>query len=246
MLLGIICNRKKHLVDELQSVTYMYLEGVAEYMNVQPVLIPAPMANGTFDAAPIIDRIDGILMTGSSSNVHPSRYGHEETEAHKPFDLARDEAAFQLFDMALQRDLPLLAICRGFQELNVACGGTLNPTVHEVEGRIDHRMPESDDKDVKFGVQHRVNFTKGGYLNGLFCAESAAVNSLHWQAIDRLGDDLQIEAQAEDGTVEAVKHNTASYCVGVQWHPEYQAGENIISAPLFADFERAMKAYTNG
>jgi putative glutamine amidotransferase len=80
----------------------------------------------------------------------------------------------------------------------------------------------------------------------LFGAESAAVNSLHWQAVDRLGDNLQIEAQAEDGTVEAVKHNTASYCVGVQWHPEYQAGENIISAPLFADFERAMKAYANG
>ena len=246
MLLGIICNRKKHLVDELQSVTHMYLEGVAAHMSVQPVLIPSPMANGTFHAAPILDRIDGILMTGSTSNVHPSRYGMSETEAHKPFDMARDEAAFQLFAQAIERDMPLLAICRGFQELNVACGGTLNPTVHELEGRLDHRMPESEEKDVKFGVQHRVDFTAGGYLHTLLGAESAAVNSLHWQAVDRLGDNLSVEARAEDGTIEAVKHDKASYCVGVQWHPEYQAGENIISAPLFGDFERAMKAYANG
>jgi putative glutamine amidotransferase len=246
VLLGIICNRKKHLVDELQSVTHMYLKGVAEHMNVQPVLIPAPMKNGRFQPAPIMDRLDGILMTGSTSNVHPSRYRHEETEAHKPFDLARDDAAFQLFDIAIERDMPLLAICRGFQELNVACGGTLTPTVHEIDGRIDHRMPESDDVDVKFGVQHRVNFTQGGYLHGLLGAQDAAVNSLHWQAVDRLGDKLAIEAQAEDGTVEAVKHTEAEFCVGVQWHPEYQAGENIISAPLFGDFERAMKAYANG
>lgn len=246
MLLGIICNRKKHLVDELQSVTHMYLEGVAEHMSVQPVLIPCPMENGTFNAAPILDRVDGLLMTGSTSNVHPSRYGMAETEAHKPFDLARDEAAFQLFDMAIERDMPLLAICRGFQELNVACGGTLNPTVHELAERLDHRMPESDDKDVKFGVQHRVNFTKDGYLHQLLSVENAAVNSLHWQAVERLGDNLSVEASAEDGTIEAIKHVAARYCVGVQWHPEYQAGENIISAALFADFERAMRDYANG
>lgn len=246
MLLGIICNRKKHLVDELQSVTHMYLEGVAEHMSVQPVLIPCPMANGAINAAPILDRVDGILMTGSTSNVHPSRYGMDETEAHKPFDLARDAAAFQLFDMAIERDMPLLAICRGFQELNVACGGTLNPTVHEVAGRLDHRMPESEDKDVKFNVQHRVNFSKDGYLHQLLGVEDAAVNSLHWQAVERLGDNLSVEATAEDGTIEAIKHVQATYCVGVQWHPEYQAGENIISAPLFADFERAMRDYANG
>lgn len=246
MLLGIICNRKKHLVDTLQAVTHMYLEGVAEHMTVQPVLIPAAMENGEFQAVPILDRIDGILLTGNTSNVHPSRYGMEETEAHKPFDLARDDIAMQLIDGALQRDMPLLAICRGYQELNVACGGTLHPTVHEIDGRIDHRMPESDDTDVKFGVRHRVDFAEDGYLHHLLGVKSAAVNSLHWQAVDTLGDNLNIEAQAEDGTIEAIKHNRASYCVGVQWHPEYQAGENIISAPLFADFERAMKAYANG
>ncbi len=246
MLLGIICNRKKHLVDELQSVTHMYLEGVAEHMNVQPVLIPCPMENGSFDAAPILERVDGILMTGSSSNVHPSRYGMEETEAHQPFDLARDEAAFQTISQSLARDIPLLAICRGFQELNVACGGSLNPTVHKVEGRLDHRMPTSDDKDVKFGIQHAVNFSDNGYFHKLLNVESAQVNSLHWQAIDRLGDNLSVEATAEDGTIEGIRHTLAAYCVGVQWHPEYQAGENIISSALFADFERAMEAYANG
>lgn len=246
MLLGIICNRKKHLVDVLQSVTHMYLEGIARHMSVQPVLIPAAMENGTFQVDPILDRIDGVLMTGNTSNVHPSRYGMAETDAHKPFDAARDDAALKLIEKSIERDMPLLAICRGYQELNVACGGTLHPTVHEIDGRIDHRMPESDDTDVKFGVQHRVDFKKDGYFHRLLGIESAAVNSLHWQAVDRLGDNLTVEAHAEDGTIEAIKHNTASYCVGVQWHPEYQAGENIISQRLFADFERAMKEYANG
>ena len=242
MLLGIICNRKKHIVDELQSVTHMYLEGVAEYMNVQPVLIPSPMSNGRFDAAPILDRVDGILVPGSTSNVHPSRYDMAETEAHKPFDTARDEAAFQTIGQAIVRDIPVLAICRGFQELNVICGGSLNPTVHELDGRLDHRMPESEEKDEKFGVQHRVDFTPDGYFHDLLGVDIAQVNSLHWQAVDRLGDNLSVEATAEDGTIEGIRHTSASYCVGVQWHPEYQAGENIISKPLFADFERAMRA----
>lgn len=246
MLLGIICNRKKHLVDTLQAVTHMYLEGVAQYMNVQPVLIPAAMPNGAFQVDAVLDRIDGILMTGNTSNVHPSRYGMPETDAHKPFDEARDDAALQLIEKSIERDLPLLAICRGYQELNVACGGTLHPTVHEIEGRIDHRMPESEDTDEKFGVQHRVDFTANGYFHKLLGVESAAVNSLHWQAVDRLGDNLNVEARAEDGTIEGIKHKTARYCVGVQWHPEYQAGENIISEPLFADFERAMKDYAHG
>lgn len=246
MLLGVICNRKKHLVDELQSVTHMYLEGVARYMSVQPVLIPSPMSNGGYQPDLILDRVDGILMPGSTSNVHPSRYGMEETQAHHPFDPARDEVALTTLTKALARDLPVLAICRGFQELNVACGGTLNPTVHEVDGRLDHRMPESDETDVKFGVQHRVSFPKDGYFHSLLGAQETAVNSLHWQAVERLGDNLSVEAEAEDGTIEAVRHTKASYCIGVQWHPEYQAGENIISAPLFADFERAMRAYADG
>ena len=183
MLLGIICNRKKHLVDMLQSVTHMYLEGVARYMGVQPVLIPAAMENGSFQVDAVIDRIDGVLLTGNTSNVHPDRYGMQETEAHKPFDLARDDAAMQLIDKALDRDMPLLAICRGYQELNVACGGTLHPTVHEIDGRIDHRMPESEVTDEKFGVQHRVDFAADGYFHKLLGVESAAVNSLHWQAV---------------------------------------------------------------
>ena len=107
-------------------------------------------------------------------------------------------------------------------------------------------MPESEEKDVKFGTQHRVDFNDGGYLQKLLNVNSAQVNSLHWQAVDRLGDNLSVEATAEDGTIEAIRHTEATYCVGVQWHPEYQAGENIVSAPLFADFERAMKAHANG
>lgn len=238
MLLGIICNEKFHEIDRLQAVNQLYLEAVATYMNVQPVLIPIDSAPQTDT---LLSRLDGLLMTGNRSNVHPSHFGVAPDSSFEPYDENRDAAAFALIKGALAADLPLLAICRGFQELNVVLGGTLMTNVHKMDGKLSHRTPKGDTHDTRFEARHDVRFVEGGYFNKLLGTQTAITNSLHWQAVERLADDLVLDATAEDGIIEAATHKTASYCVGVQWHPEYQHGENEISAKLFGDFERAMR-----
>lgn len=238
MLLGIICNEKTHEIDTLQAVNQLYLTAVAQHMNVQPVLVPI---DGSLKADTLLARLDGLLITGNRTNVHPSHYGVADAPEYEPYDANRDATAFSLIEGALARDLPLLAICRGFQELNVVLGGSLMTDVHKMDGKLSHRTPKGDTHDTRFEARHHVQFVENGYFNKLLDTQAATINSLHWQAVDRLADDLVLDATAEDGIVEAAYHKAASYCVGVQWHPEYQAGENMISAKLFADFERAMQ-----
>ncbi len=245
MLLGIICNEKSHEIDTLQAVNHMYLTAVADYMSVQPVLIPAAMPERLFNALTLIGRLDGVLVTGNRSNVHPSYYGVEPDPAYEPYDRPRDVASLSLIDAALRNDTPLLAICRGMQELNVVCGGSLANKIHKQDGILEHRMPRSDTHEERFAPQHMVQFSDDGYLQNLLGTNQAMTNSLHSQAVDKLGDNLVVEATTEDGIIEAVRHTTAHYCVGVQWHPEYQSGENIISEKLFGDFERAMRERAN-
>lgn len=238
MLLGIICNEKTQDIDTLQAVNQLYLNAVAEHMSVQPVLIPVDRLPET---EALMTRLDGLLITGNRSNVHPSHYGVAAEAIYEPYDENRDMAAFALIKAALKQDMPLLAICRGYQELNVVLGGSLMTNVHKMDGKLSHRTPKADTHDGRFLSRHKVNFVADGYFANLLGAQSAMTNSLHWQAIDRLADDLRIEGTADDGIIEAVVHKDATYCVGVQWHPEYQPGENDISAKLFGDFERAMR-----
>ena len=238
MLLGIICNEKTHEIDTLQAVNQLYLNAVTQHMSVQPVLIPI---DGALQADTLLARLDGLLITGNRSNVHPSHYGVAHAPEYEPYDVNRDTTAFSLIEGTLTRDLPLLAICRGFQELNVVLGGSLMTDIHKLDGKLSHRTPKGDTHDIRFAARHQVQFVDGGYFNKLLDTQTAAVNSLHWQAIDRLADDLVLDATAQDGIIEAAYHKNASYCVGVQWHPEYQAGENVISAKLFGDFQRAME-----
>ena len=238
MLLGIICNEKTHEIDTLQAVNQLYLNAVAQHMNVQPVLIPI---DGSLRPDTLLARLDGLLITGNRTNVHPSHYGVAHAPAYEPYDANRDATAFSLIEGTLKHDLPMLAICRGFQELNVVLGGSLMTDVHKMDGKLSHRTPKGDTHDIRFEGRHQVQFVENGYFNKLLDTQAATINSLHWQAVDRLADDLVLDATAEDGIVEAATHKTASYCVGVQWHPEYQAGENEISAKLFGDFQRAMQ-----
>lgn len=238
MLLGIICNEKTNEIDTLQSVNQLYLNAVAAHMDVQPVLIPV---DRPLVIEPLLARLDGLLMTGNRTNVHPSRYGVAPQAIYEPYDENRDAAAFALIKAALADDLPLLAICRGFQELNVVLGGSLMTNVHKMDGKLSHRTPKADTHDGRFAARHDVQFVEGGYFSTLLGTNTAITNSLHWQAVDRLADDLRLDGTAEDGIIEAATHKTASYCVGVQWHPEYQNGENMISEKLFGDFERAMR-----
>lgn len=190
----------------------------------------------------MIDSLDGIMLTGSPSNVHPTRYGQTPTPEAEPHDAWRDETTLPLITLALERAVPLFAICRGYQELNVALGGTLHPRVHELEGRLDHRAPKDRDLDVKYGPRHSISLTPGGKLERILGVQELEINSLHWQAIDRVADRLAVEAVAPDGTLEAVSVKDArAFALGVQWHPEYKVWENPVSLKIFEAFGAAAR-----
>lgn len=217
-----------------------YVRAVAEAAGCLPMMLPS--LAGLIDPAEVVRRVDGLVLTGSPSNVHPERYGVAEHEKAAPFDTWRDSVTLPLIEAALAEGLPLLAICRGMQELNVALGGTLHARVHEIEGRADHRRPESEDLDMQYSPRHCVSVTKGGLLEEIVGAREIEVNSLHWQAVDTPAPGLRIEARAEDGTVEAVSLPAArGFLLGVQWHPEYRATENPVSMKLFQAFAEAAR-----
>ena len=240
-LLGVICNRRAHDGGTDQSVNHTYLDAIAAWMNVQPLLIPA---NHNFTDAQtannLLSALDGLLVTGNRSNVHPKNYGGSVTHEHPPFDTDRDAVSLELIERALMLNIPTLAICRGLQELNVACGGSLTAGLNGQKNRLDHRTIEADDHDAVYRARHGVTFVKDGWWHKLTDRTQARVNSLHNQAIDKLAQCLVADAHAEDGTIEAVYKPDQSFCVGVQWHPEYQTGENYLSEPLFGAFNAAI------
>lgn len=218
-----------------------YLEAAIAVAGVTPVLVPA--FGERLDLEGLIDRVDGVMLTGSKSNVDPALYGLEATEENGPYDRDRDATTIPLIRLTIARGVPLLAICRGLQELNVALGGTLDSEIQDMEGRIDHRAPVSDDQDVRFAIRQPVRITPGSCLAGVFGAGEVMINSVHRQAVGRLGQRLQVEAVAEDGTVEAVSVVDApAFAVGVQWHPEYWARSDDASARIFRAFGEAAAA----
>ena len=222
------------------AVGAKYIEAVARAAEAEPYVIPA--LGGFFDLPALVHRLDGLLLTGSPSNVHPAHYATPATPEHEPHDAARDETTLPLIHEALGQGVPLLAICRGMQELNVALGGSLHPRVHELPERLDHRRPKHDDLDVQYGPRHKVDLVPGGHFAALAGSREIMVNSLHWQGIDRLAARLKVEAVAPDGTIEAVSVEGArAFALGVQWHPEYRPLENPFSAKLFAAFGRAAR-----
>ena len=177
-----------------------YVRALHEVARVIPVIVPALPA---MDLAPVLRGVDGVLVTGSRTNVHPARYGADPSPAHEPYDPDRDALTLPLIREAVGAALPLFCICRGIQEMNVAFGGTLATEIQEREGIADHRMAPSDDADRRFAIRHSVSVEPDGPL-GPVLGTSAEVNSLHRQAIERLAPDLRVEARAPDGTIEAV------------------------------------------
>lgn len=219
-----------------------YLTALVENAGVTPVVVPA--FGERLDLEGLIARADGVLMTGSRSNVHPTLYGKPATEKDEPFDPARDSTTLPLIRLSIDRGVPLLCICRGLQELNVALGGTLATEIQEEEGRMDHRAPESELQEIRFAIRHPVRLAGGGCLGRILDADSVEVNSLHRQAVGALADRLQVEAMAEDGTIEAVSVKDApGFTLGVQWHPEYWARTDRPSARIFEAFGDATRAY---
>lgn len=219
-----------------------YLEAAMAVAGVLPLIVPAFGERIDYDA--LLDRVDGVLLSGSRSNVHPRNYGVEATVEHEPFDEERDATSLPLIRAAVQKGVPLFAICRGLQELNVALGGSIAHEVQTREGKADHRAPVSDDQDKRFAIAHEVAVADSGCLASILGADRVAVNSLHRQAIEHLAPGLAVEATAGDGTVEAVTVPGAKgFVVGVQWHPEYWAKTDGPSAALFEAFGDAVRAW---
>jgi putative glutamine amidotransferase len=222
------------------AVGEKYLTAITAGAGGTPVIVPA--LGEALDIRALLERVDGVVLTGSLSNVHPSRYGLEPHEAAEPYDEARDATTFPLIHGALERGVPLLAICRGFQELNVALGGTLHAQVHAVPGRDDHRAPQEQDLDLRYGPRHPVRFVAGGAFERIAGSSEVWVNSLHRQGIDRLAPGLVAEGHAPDGTIEAVRVEVPGFALGVQWHPEYKAAANPFSMKLYGAFGEAARA----
>ncbi|MFE0757506.1 gamma-glutamyl-gamma-aminobutyrate hydrolase family protein [Inquilinus sp. NPDC058860] len=219
-----------------------YIRAVSEGADCLPFLIPA--LGGWHDVDAVLDRVDGLLVTGSLSNVEPLHYGGEASEAGTLHDPDRDATTLPLIRRAVERGLPLLAICRGLQELNVVCGGTLHQHVERVPGRADHRADESKPVELQYGPAHPVALAEGGALAALFGRAETTVNTIHAQGVDRLGAGLRVEATAPDGQIEAVRIEAAPYFgLATQWHPEWRFRENPDSTALFQAFGQAVRRY---
>ena len=227
------------------AVGQKYILAVAQAADALPLIIPAISEHLDLDA--LLASADGIVFTGSPANVHPSHFGQDVHNPELPLDLARDALTLKLIRAAIEASVPVLAICRGFQELNVAYGGSLHQAVQEVADKHDHREPKDLPLETQYAVSHSVNLVKNGQLATIVGAESMMVNSLHGQGIDRLGAGLIVEARAPDGLTEAISvSNTGAFALGVQWHPEWQVLQNPSYLALFKVFGDACRARMQG
>ncbi|MGI9373829.1 MAG: gamma-glutamyl-gamma-aminobutyrate hydrolase family protein [Hyphomicrobiales bacterium] len=217
-----------------------YARAISQVTRAHPLLIPSMGCD--LDLNDLVEGLDGLVITGAVANVHPSLFGAEPTPAHEPYDHARDASTFPLIELALKKEIPLFCICRGHQELNVVMGGTIDTEIQEFEGRDEHRgIGESVEE--RYAPKHNISIAPGGVLHDILGKSETMVNTVHRQAISRLGNGLIIEATAEDGTIEAVSVAGAKgYNISVQWHPEYRASENQDSVKLFEAFGDAVRA----
>jgi putative glutamine amidotransferase len=217
-----------------------YARAVLEASGGLPLLIPALAEELRLDE--LVQRLDGLLFTGSPSNVEPRHYEGPPSHPGTLHDPARDATTLPLIRKAVGAGVPVLGICRGFQEVNVAFGGSLHQRVHEVPGHLDHRDDESQPLDVQYGPAHDVVLAPGGLLRRLAETDRVRVNSLHSQGIERLGQGLAVEARAPDGLIEAFRvEGAARFALAVQWHPEWQVMYDPFSRALFSAFGAACR-----
>jgi putative glutamine amidotransferase len=242
-LVGVIANSYK-IEDRypMQGAGEFTLESVVKAAGAVPLVFPA--LPDLADVAELLSVFDGVLLTGARPNVHPSEYGAEPTEAYAPFDQNRDAVALEITRQAVAGGVPLLGVCRGFQEMAVAFGSTLHPEIRDLPGRMNHRMPKDEpNPDVIFRPRHTISLTPGGQLAEILGVEEALVNSLHGQGVLDVGDRVVVEGVAEDGTIEAISIAGApGFALGAQWHAEYRSAENEVNAKLFAAFGDALRA----
>ena len=224
------------------------LRAVAEVANALPLMFAGTPR--VTDIADVLAAVDGVLLTGARANVHPSHFNTEPHAKHEPYDEERDALALPLIAACIACGMPLFGICRGFQEMNVALGGSLHPEIRELPGRMNHRMPRLEngdihpDPEVIFADRHDVSLVAGGVFARLLGQDRIRVNSLHGQGILELGRQVVVEGVAEDGTIEAISIAEApSFALGAQWHAEHDPQVNPINRALFRAFGEAVAAH---
>lgn len=244
-LIGVTACARRDSSSDHSRVSYgvveKYISAVALFGGT-PVIVPPIL-----ESMALLSQLGGLLLTGSASNIDPQHYnGPENLEVLR--DPYRDNLVLPLIPRAIDAGIPVLGLCRGHQEINVALGGSLTPSVHRLPGRIDHRVPPDRDGDQRYDTAHPVRLTAGGLLQRLVASDQAVVNSLHSEAIDRLAPGLVVEATADDTTIEAVRLNTANqFVLGVQWHPEHPVARNWpLSKAIFTTFITAALTYARG
>lgn len=242
-LVGIITNYKDGDHHVHHAVSDTYVQAVASATSGVPVGLPA-LGDG-FDAEGWLAHLDGVVLTGGASNIEPHRYDQEVRDGDESErDAMRDGSAIALVRGAVRRGVPLLGICRGIQEMNVALGGSLYPLLHQVPGRRDHRRQRDQPREVQLAPRHRLRLTPGSLMAAIAEAEEVMVNSLHGQGIDRLAPGLQVDGVADDGTIEAVSAPSApGFVLGVQWHCEHSPEATPLHGKIFAAFDKAIRAH---
>ncbi len=249
-VIGVVADVQAGGKHVAHSVQQKYLAALAFGAGGSPVVLPALVAGpgGTWpdehDRADILATLDGLFLTGATSNVAPSRYGAALADPDSPADAARDEVTLSLIAQAVRRGTPVLGVCRGCQEINVALGGSLHQAVHAAPGLNDHRERPGLPLPGQYAPVHEVSLAPGGLLHAVSAMETAVVNSLHGQGVDRLAPALAVDATAPDGLVEAVRlASGGSFLLGVQWHPEWSYADDPLSAVIFRAFGTACRAY---
>jgi putative glutamine amidotransferase len=244
-LIGIPADRRILGPHPFHCVGEKYIRAVAEAADAVPVLIPSLGDEVDFDA--VLASVDGVLLTGSPSNVEPHRYAGPQSDPDTMHDPHRDATTLPMIPRVVASGMPLFAVCRGFQEMNVAYGGTLWQKVQEVPGMLDHREDKASPLEVQYAAVHEVELVPGGMLHQIAGSGRALVNSLHSQGVQRLGAGLEIEARAPDGLIEGFSVRSApGFALAVQWHPEWQVMKNPFSRALFAAFGQAARAHAKG
>lgn len=241
-IIGIPADRRLLGHHYFHCVGEKYINAIALGADAIPVLIPSLGDGISLDD--LLHRFDGILLTGSPSNVEPHRYGGPASAEGTLHDAHRDATTLPMIPRVVQAGMPLLAICRGFQEMNVSFGGTLWQKLHEVDGLRDHREDTQAPLDEQYGPAHEIELVKGTALHALAGTDRLKVNSLHSQGVQTLGMGLEAEAHAPDGVVEAFRVKSArGFAHAVQWHPEWKFQDNAFSRALFAAFGKAAREF---
>jgi len=238
-LVGLPTDRKLIGPHPFLAAGEKYVRAVVDGAGCLPLLIPG--LQPALPLQPLLEGLDGILLTGAVSNIEPHHYSDEPSYPGNFHDPARDATNLALIPLAIELGLPILAICRGFQEINVAFGGRLHQKVHEVDGYMDHREDPDDPLETQYAPTHPVALAPGGLLAGIAGSSTARVNSLHGQGIARLGEGLTVEATAPDGLIEAYRRDGASFLLAVQWHPEWRVVEDPFYHGIFRAFGDACR-----